>query len=232
VHASGKSTLLLSLLRLLELESGKIELDGIDIKQVRLDLLRRRCFVAVSQDPLVLPNETLRFNLDPDASISDGDLVAALNKAGLSSHFLESQMHSGGKPATVFGIPDSSEHPILDQKVSLFPKLSVGQCQLFALSRTLVKANSLRCSGVKPVILLDEVTSSLDPGTESTIHRIIDDEFTKKGHTVIIVAHSLGTLEKHMKAGRDGVAMMADGRLEEVIDDLGPAIFQRFRQKG
>jgi ABC-type multidrug transport system fused ATPase/permease subunit len=107
VHAGGKSTLLLSLLRLLELESGEIELDGIDIKQVGLDLLRRRCFVAVSQDPLVLPNEPLRFNLDPDASISDDDLVAALNKAGLSSHFLESQMHSGEEPATVFGIPDS-----------------------------------------------------------------------------------------------------------------------------
>jgi ABC-type multidrug transport system fused ATPase/permease subunit len=232
VHAGGKSTLLLSLLRLLELESGEIELDGIDIKQVGLDLLRRRCFVAVSQDPLVLPNEPLRFNLDPDASISDDDLVAALNKAGLSSHFLESQMHSGEEPATVFGIPDSSEHPILDQKVSLFPKLSVGQCQLLALCRALVKANSLQRSGVKPVVLLDEVTSSLDPVTESTINRIINDEFTKQGHTVIIVAHRLGTLEKHMKAGRDAVAMMADGRLEEVIDDLGPASFQRLRQIG
>jgi ABC-type transport system involved in cytochrome bd biosynthesis fused ATPase/permease subunit len=85
---------------------------------------------------------------------------------------------------------------------------------------------------VKPVVFLDEVTSSLDPVTESIIHRIINDEFTKQGHTVIIVAHRLGTLEKHMEAGRDAVAMMADGRLEEVIDDLGPASFQRFRQMG
>ncbi|KAG2005232.1 hypothetical protein GB937_008929 [Aspergillus fischeri] len=229
---SGKSTLLLSLLRLLEVQSGQIELDGMDIRQVRLDLLRRRCFVSVSQDPLLLPNETLRFNLEPDELMPDDALVDALNRAGLWSHFLEGQMHSGGDPTTVLEISGSGEHAILDQKLSIFPKLSIGQCQLLALCRALVKTNSLQRSGVKPVVLLDEVTSSLDEVTGSTVHRIIDDEFTEKGHTVIIVAHRLGTLEKHMKAGRDAVTMMADGRLEEVIDDLGPATFQRFRQMG
>ncbi|KAH3540206.1 hypothetical protein KXV64_006099 [Aspergillus fumigatus] len=229
---SGKSTLLFSLLRLLEVQSGQIELDGIDIKQVRLDLLRQRCFVAVSQDPLLLPDETLRFNLDSDTSLSNDVLLATLNKAGLFSHFLEGHTYSGGEPDTMADISDTGAHPILDQKVSLLPKLSVGQCQLFALCRALAKASSLRRSGVKPVVLLDEVTSSLDPGTESTIHRIIDNEFTEQGHTVIIVAHKLGTLEKHMKAGRDAVAMMADGRLEEVIDYLGPETFQYSMQMG
>lgn len=232
MHSSGKSTLLFSLLRLLEVQSGQIELDGIDIKQVRLDLLRQRCFVAVSQDPLLLPDETLRFNLDSDTSLSNDVLLATLNKAGLFSHFLEGHTYSGGEPDTMADISDTGAHPILDQKVSLLPKLSVGQCQLFALCRALAKASSLRRSGVKPVVLLDEVTSSLDPGTESTIHRIIDNEFTEQGHTVIIVAHKLGTLEKHMKAGRDAVAMMADGRLEEVIDYLGPETFQYSMQMG
>lgn len=90
--------------------------------------------------------------------------------------------------------------------------------------------SSLQCSGVKPVVVLDEVTSSLDSVTESTIHRIIDDEFTEKGHTVIIVAHRLGAMEKHTKIGRDALALMADGQLQEVIEDLGPVVFQRFRQ--
>ncbi|KAF7162579.1 hypothetical protein CNMCM5623_007825 [Aspergillus felis] len=214
---SGKSTLLLLLLRLLELESGQIELDGIDIRHVRLELLRRRCFVAVSQEPLVLPNETLRFNLDPDASMPDDVLVAALKKTGLWSHFFEGHTYSGGEPAAALNISGSGHHPILDQKVSLFRKLSAGQSQLFALCRALVKASSLRGSGVKPVILLDEVTSSLDPVTETTIHRIIDDEFTGKGHTVIIVAHRLGLLEKHIKTGRDAMATMADGQLEQPL---------------
>ncbi|KAH1335782.1 hypothetical protein KXV68_005239 [Aspergillus fumigatus] len=227
---SGKSTLLLSLLRLLELQSGQIELDGVDISQVRLDILRRRCFVAVSQDPLLLPNETLRFNLDPDASISDDALVVALNKVGLWSHFFEGHTYFGGEPATVINIPGSDEHPILDQKVSIFQELSVGQRQLFALCRALVKVSSLRHSGVKPVVILDEVTSFLDPVTESTIHRIVDEEFTDRGHTVIIVAHRLGALDEHTKTGRGALALMADGQLQEVIEDLGPVVFQRFRQ--
>ena len=80
----------MTLLRLLELRSGKIKLDGIDIKRVRLDLLRQRCFIAVSQDSLLLPEETLRFNLDPDNSRSDEALIDVLAKTGLWSHFVES----------------------------------------------------------------------------------------------------------------------------------------------
>ncbi|KAI1820889.1 putative ABC transporter [Xylaria intraflava] len=227
---SGKSTLLLTLLRLLELRSGKIEVDGVDVKQVSLDLLRRRCFVAVSQDPLLLSNETLRFNLDPDVSVSDEAIVGALVKAGLWSHFLASNTHPEGETATTINIPDFGEHPVLDQKMSSFQELSAGQCQLFALCRALVKVDSLRRSGTKPVILLDEATSSLDSETESAIYRIIDDEFTEKGHTVIIVAHRLGALAERTVAGRDAVALMADGRLLEVIQDLQPATFQRMER--
>ncbi len=84
---SGKSTLLTTLLRFLEVQSGTIEIDGIYIKNVRLDLLRQRCFIAVSQDPLVLSTETLRFNLDPGSFASDEILIDALSKAGLWSHF-------------------------------------------------------------------------------------------------------------------------------------------------
>jgi ABC-type multidrug transport system fused ATPase/permease subunit len=228
---SGKSTLLLTLLRLLELQSGKIELDGIDIRQVGLDLLRRRCFIAVSQDPLFLPNETLRFNLDPDGSETDDDvLVVALKTAGLWSHFFECD--SGGNTATaVINISGPDEHPTLDRKVSLFEKLSAGQFQLLAICRALVKVGSLRRLGVKPVIILDEVTSSLDTATEAAIHRIVDNEFTKNGHTVIIVTHRIGALEEHTKAGRDAVALMTDGRLQEVIEAIGPATFQRLTRQ-
>jgi ABC-type multidrug transport system fused ATPase/permease subunit len=220
----------LTLLRLLELQSGRIELDGINIKKVRLDLLRQRAFIAVSQDPLILSNETLRFNLDPDGTVSDNVLVVSLAKTGLWKHFLAGETDVGGgemaHPAT--NISSSfGEHPILDQKISMFQELSVGQCQLFAVCGALVKVRSLRGSGVKPVILLDEVTSSVDSTTESTIYRIIDDEFTEKGHTVIIVAHRLGALKEHTKTGRDAVALMADGRLQEVIEDLNPGTFQR-----
>ena len=184
----------------------------------------------MSQDPLLLSNETLRFNLDPDASVSDDVIVGALTKAGLRSHFFLDDTHFGGEITTAINISGFGEHPILDQKISLFQELSAGQCQLFALCRALVKVSSLRRSGAKPVILLDEVTSSLDSVTESTIYRIIDDEFTEKGHTVIIVAHRLAVLKEHTKIGRNVVVLMADGRLQEVIEDLKTATFQRLGQ--
>jgi ABC-type multidrug transport system fused ATPase/permease subunit len=212
----------LTLLRLLELRSGKIKLDGIDIKRVRLNMLRQRCFIAVSQDPLLLPKVTLHFNLDPNNSRSDEALIDALAKAGLWSHFVESDKRvEGGIAISGFG-----EHPILDQKVELLQELSVGQCQLFAICRALVKAGALRALGVTPVVVLDEVTSSLDVATESTIYRIVDEEFTKKGHTVITIAHRLGNL--YTKVGRDAVAFMADGRLQEVRRDLVPSTFHQF----
>ncbi|KAI0814233.1 putative ABC transporter [Xylaria sp. FL0064] len=226
---SGKSTLLLTLLRLLELKSGKIEVDGVDIKGVNIDLLCRRCFISASQDPLLLSNETLRFNLDPDTSVSDETVIEILTKAGLWPHFLADKSHSGKKRVTRH-ISASDEHGILDRKISHFQELSVGQCQLFALCRALVKVASLRRSGIKPVILLDEVTSSLDSVTESIMYRIIDDEFTQKGHTVIVVAHRLGALQENTVIGRDAVALMEDGKLLEVIRDLRPETLQRIGQ--
>ncbi|ODA76427.1 hypothetical protein RJ55_07696 [Drechmeria coniospora] len=214
---SGKSTLVLTLLRLLELQSGSIEMDGVDIREVGLDLLRQRCFIAVSQDPLLFLNESLRFNLDPDGSASEDVLIRALVQTGLQSHFFHGGSNSTDELAATIKTPDVGEHPVLDQKLSLLQELSVGQSQLFALSRALVKAALLRHLGLKPVVVLDEVTSSLDTATESAIYTIIDDEFTKRGHTVIIVAHRLGVLEKHIKVGRDAVALLADGRLREVV---------------
>ncbi|KAI3328394.1 putative ABC transporter [Ustulina deusta] len=221
---SGKSTLLLTLLRILELKSGKIEIDSIDIKQVSLEVLRQRCFITVSQDPLLLLHETVRFNLDPGASISNDIIMETLRKTELLSHF--SRGHTtdpieGTNPIEQADTFDKfegpgGENPILDQKMLLFSELSVGQCQLFALCRALVKASFLGRYGIKPIVLLDEATSSLDSATESTIYRIIDEEFSRKGHTVIIVAHRLGVLENHMKTGRDAVAVMGDGKLQDV----------------
>ncbi|KAL2172704.1 hypothetical protein VTG60DRAFT_4150 [Thermothelomyces hinnuleus] len=59
---NGKSSLLLTLLRLLDLQSDTIRLDGVDITQIPRDFLRQRCFVTVSQDGLLMSNETI-FNL-------------------------------------------------------------------------------------------------------------------------------------------------------------------------
>lgn len=219
---SGKSTLLLTLLRLLELQSGSIELDGIDIRQVSLDLLRQRCFITLSQDPLLLPSDTLLFNLDPDGLASRDSIVSALERTGLWPHFRAATASHAAEPKPLapalqrVGV-GGKQDAILDRPLAQFPELSVGQAQLFALSRALIKAAALRRrSGARPVALLDEATSSLDAATESAIYRIIDEELTAQGHTVIIVAHRLGVLQEYTRRGRDTVVAMADGRLASV----------------
>lgn len=234
-HISGKSTLLLTLLRLLELQSGQIVLDGIDIKKMGLDVLRQRCFITVSQDPLLLSNEPLRFNLDPDAALSNEALIASLERTELWEHFKQgsagmNEMLGTGSGLSIDILP-YNQHPILDKNLSMLSELSVGQGHLLALCRALVKAQTAQRSGRKPVVLLDEVTSSLDPSTESVIHGIIDDEFTQKGYTVIFVAHRIEVLAKSStKSGRDVVVLLGDGRLQEVFTDLNPAMLAKLER--
>lgn len=213
-------------MRLLELRSGEIRLDGIDISQVSLQPLRQRCFITASQDALLLPNETLRFNLDPEMTASDETLMLALEKLGLWSHFDSANI------ATVEGLdnasdPDQRHELIFDQNISTFPAFSSGQSQLFSLSRALVKLEVSRRAEIKPVVLLDELNSSLDSTTESAIHRIIDEEFTRNGNTVIMVTHRIGNLEKYLKIGRDKFVVLRDGRIDEIIEDWGARTLHR-----
>ncbi|KAK4233232.1 P-loop containing nucleoside triphosphate hydrolase protein [Achaetomium macrosporum] len=213
---SGKSSLLLALLRMLDLQSGRIELDGVDIIRIPRDFMRQRCFVTVSQDVFLLPNETLRFNLDPEGSLGDDHvLINALNRVGLWSHF-----------SPVGQDPNSKQHAvhdgdlILHQKLSSFRAFSGGQAQIFTLCRGILKAEALRADGGRPVVLLDEITSALDASAESAVHRIVESEFVANGHTVIMVSHRLGLLSEFARPGRDIVVRMRDGRLDSAVSTL------------
>lgn len=200
----------MTLLRLLDLEAGRIEIDGVDISLTARNLLRQRCFITVSQDALVFNSETLRYNLDPSISLPNHVLVDALTRTGLWKHFTQQQQDS--EDGDLY-----EEDTILDRTVSAANNLSFGQTQLFAMARALVKASDLRAAGVRPVVLLDEVTASLDVSTEATINDVIESEFTAKGLTVIIVAHRAGVLSgRAEELGRNMVLWMSDGRLEDV----------------
>lgn len=60
----------------------------------------------------------------------------------------------------------------------------------------------------------------MNANTERTIYRILDDEFTANGHTVVMIAHRLAGLEQYLVDGRDQAIVLADGRIQEVITDL------------
>lgn len=165
-------------------------------------LVRKRCFITIPQDPFLLHNFSLRLNLDPEQAASDDVLVRALKSVHLWRVLTS---HDMDDPAT------------LDSELSSLPILSTGQSQLLALARALVKRESLdQRWGIKPILLLDEATSSLDVVTEDIIQNVIDEEFTKRGHTVVLITHRPQTAASRMRSGRDLVVWMKDGGIDRM----------------
>ncbi|KAH6647202.1 P-loop containing nucleoside triphosphate hydrolase protein [Truncatella angustata] len=143
---SGKSSLILTLLRLLDLRSGSLHIDGLDLSILRREAIRSR-IITLPQEPVILPG-TVRENLCPANQVfSDKDLVAALEKTGI----WEVISFRGGLMAELDEIG-----------------LSVGQKQLFCLSRAVLHEAK--------ILLLDEATSNLDPDTEQKLRRVIRTE--------------------------------------------------------
>ncbi|KAL0933172.1 ABC multidrug transporter [Colletotrichum truncatum] len=145
---SGKSSLLLALLRLLPLSSGTISIDGISLDHLPISDLRS-ALIAITQDQFVLPG-TVRQNIDPFATVTDEAITRTLTRLGLWDTIQE----NGGLES------DFAEE-----------SLSHGQRQLFFLARTLLRRDIGR------VVLLDEATSSVDANTERMIRDIIREEF-------------------------------------------------------
>ncbi|KAK7450770.1 ABC transporter [Colletotrichum acutatum] len=144
---SGKTSLILSLLQMMQMTKGSIKLDGVDLATVVQDDLRSRINV-VSQDPLLVPG-TIRFNLDPFGVVSnDGEISRVLEKVGLW-HIVSRQ---GG----------------LDKDVDP-AAWSAGEKQLLCLARAMVRKSK--------VLVLDEAMSSVDAVTESVMQNVIDTEF-------------------------------------------------------
>ncbi|CAH0003934.1 unnamed protein product [Clonostachys byssicola] len=144
---SGKSSLLLSFLRLLELRSGTICIDDIDISTLSRQQVRSQ-LTTLPQEPLKLSG-TIRHNLDPEDRIqADEVFINALTKATIWS-IVESR---GGLDAIASEVG-----------------FSVGQQQLFCLARALLSRSK--------IVLFDEATSSVDSTTEKEIRRIIKEEF-------------------------------------------------------
>ncbi|OQE05643.1 hypothetical protein PENVUL_c023G05030 [Penicillium vulpinum] len=220
---SGKSSLFLTLLQLLRPQSGTIEVDGVDISNMPVHVVRRRCFIAVPQDPFILPDASLRFNLDPYDQHRDDTIFEILSKTGLWSTISPSKIRDSSLSRTGnMIVPDTPNLDLLDQPLASLPPFSTGQRQIFAFTQALLRIRSsgqtddIMISQPKPILLLDEASSSLDFETEIRMQEMLRYYFTNQGHTTIAIAHRLKALEKDMRPGLDTVVWMADGRPEEV----------------
>lgn len=187
---SGKSSLILLLLRLLDptLETKKnISIDGLPLHRIHRDTLRQR-IIAMPQDMVFLAaGETFRAALDPYARASDDECLAALGEVGL----LNAINDAGGLNASV--AKDT---------------LSQGQKQLFSLAIAVLRARVREQDGgaLGGVLLLDEVTSNVDRETEKTIMGVIDRVF--KNYSVLAVTHSLESVVSF-----DKVIVMGEGHV-------------------
>ncbi|KAK1980153.1 P-loop containing nucleoside triphosphate hydrolase protein [Colletotrichum cereale] len=188
---SGKSSLILLLLRLLETLPGSangIVIDSIPAGRIDRDTLRRR-IIAVSQDAVFLPDgSTVRENLDPFRVADEAECLSVLEQVGLLAGLQE----RGGIDA---GFTAES--------------LSQGQKQLFCLARAVLRRRVKSRNGTNGgILLLDEVSSSVDRATDLAMQDIIRREFD--GYTIIMVSHRLD-----MVLECDTVVVMDKGHLAE-----------------
>jgi ATP-binding cassette, subfamily C (CFTR/MRP), member 1 len=156
----------MALLKMISVRSDTIHVNGLDISRAPTSVIHERFFVTIPQEAILLHSATLRFNIDPSETLGNDRLVEILNRVNLWYHFA-----SDGDT----GVGNSAVDHVLDVPLSSLPTLSAGLAQPMALARALLQAYIRTESGCRPIILLDEATSSLDLSTErlmlSIIHR-------------------------------------------------------------
>jgi ABC-type multidrug transport system fused ATPase/permease subunit len=162
---AGKTTTAQLLMRFWDADSGRITLNGADLRDYKLDALRR--LVALVAQDTYLFNDSLRANIliaRPEAS--EAELQAAIQHASLSE--------------LVAALPEGLDSPVGERGTSL----SGGQRQRVAIARAFLKD--------APILVLDEATSHLDAVNEQAVRRALD--VLQAQRTTIVIAHRLSTV--------------------------------------
>ncbi|KAM0254538.1 hypothetical protein ACHAQJ_006699 [Trichoderma viride] len=202
---SGKSTLVLSLLRFTHIVSGQIIYDGIDITKVPRRRLREGLTIIPQEATLF--NGTVESNLDPTDLVPKAILEKALeNCRGIASFSSE----ESSDETIVEGAEDGSVHG-QSQGLSLSTQVdargenfSHGQRQVLSLCRALIRQSKL--------MLLDEATASMDYETDKGIQQVLRTELESAGkdRTLVTIAHRLRTIIDY-----DSVVVMGAGKVVE-----------------
>jgi ATP-binding cassette subfamily B protein len=179
---AGKSTLAKLVARLYDPTHGAVRYAGIDLRDATLRSLRERV-VVVPQEGFLFNGTILENVRLARAGASDDDVLAALDAIGVRDRFAQ--------------LPDGLRTEVQERG----SRLSAGEKQLVSLARAALADPA--------VLVLDEATSSLDPGTEV----IVEEAMARlmEGRTVIVIAHRLSTAER-----ADFVGVVAEGRLQEL----------------
>lgn len=194
---SGKSTLILLLLRLLDPLSScstNMKIDDVNLHEIDRATLRKR-IICIPQEAVFLPDgSSIKANIDPYNAATDAECFTVLNTVRLTNF-----VHDKGSLNAGMSAED----------------LSAGQKQLFSLGRAILRRR-VRDRGEKKqggLLLLDEVSSSVDRATDRAMQEIIRDEF--ESYTIVMVSHRLEMVMKYF----DRVVVLDKG---SVVEDGGP----------
>jgi len=183
---AGKSSLVSLLLRLYDTETGRILVEGQDVRHITQESLRRQIGMVTQETAMF--NRSARDNIlygRPDAT--EAELIAAAKAAEAHDFILQMVDHNGRKGYDAY----LGERGV---------KLSGGQRQRIALARAFLKD--------APILVLDEATSALDSEVEASIQLALGR--VMQGKTVLAIAHRLSTI-----SAMDRIIVMDDGRIVE-----------------
>ncbi len=183
---AGKSTLVALLLRLYDAEKGRVLIDGMDVRGVTQESLRRQIGMVTQETAMF--NRTARENImygNPEAT--EEMMIAAAKQAEAHDFILNLRDFAGRKGYDAY----LGERGV---------KLSGGQRQRIALARAFLKD--------APILVLDEATSALDSEVEASIQEALTS--VMRGKTVLAIAHRLSTI-----AEMDRIVVLDAGRVVE-----------------
>ncbi len=190
---AGKSTALGLLHRVFDPQSGKIKIDGMDIRALTLSALRRNIGV-VFQEALLF-NRTIQENLQvgkPDAS--------------------EEEMREACQRAQALEIIERNPEGFQAQVGERGRLLSGGERQRISIARALLKN--------PPILILDEATSALDALTEAKVQAALDE--VMKGRTTFVIAHRLATIRNATRIlVFEGGRIVESGNFDELVRQGG-----------
>ena len=178
---SGKTTIASLINRFYDVTSGEILLDGINIKEVRKDDLRKNIGIVLQETNLFTGTvlENLRYG---NLKATDSECIEACKKTGAHEFIIK--------------LPNQYDTEISGTG----DNLSQGQRQLIGISRALLED--------KPVLILDEATSSIDTRTEQIVQQAM--YVLMEGRTVFIIAHRLSTI-----SNSDKIIVLDNGKILE-----------------
>jgi subfamily B ATP-binding cassette protein MsbA len=163
----GKTTLVKLLPRFYDVTEGAILIDGVDIRDLRVESLRR--LIAVVTQDVILFNDTIRHNIAYGRPQATPEEIERAARAALAHEFIQE-------------LPRQYETVIGERGV----RLSGGERQRIAIARAILKD--------APILILDEATSALDAESEHGVQQALLNLMA--GRTVIVIAHRLSTIRR------------------------------------